>query len=115
MLNRNIGFQNPPLHKYAKRYTTEFRQYYPRLGRWLSVDPFFNNFPWQSSYVAFDNLPTLNVDPKGLAAESSGNGVEKEKELVTYNNKIKHKDGILKNEKTYNHTHVNSQKTGENI
>ncbi|MCO5259947.1 MAG: hypothetical protein M9916_07375 [Crocinitomicaceae bacterium] len=52
-------------------YTTEYRQYDPRLGRWLSIDPLFQNFPWQSPYVAFDNNPILLVDPNGLAA---GNG-----------------------------------------
>jgi len=38
-------------------YTTEFRQYDPRVGRWLSIDPLFANFPWQSPYVACDNNP----------------------------------------------------------
>jgi RHS repeat-associated protein len=49
-------------------YTTEFRQYDPRVSRWLSLDPLFANFPWQSPYVAFDNNPIINRDPKGLAA-----------------------------------------------
>ena len=50
-------------------YTTEFRQYDPRLGRWKSIDPLFQSFPWQSPYVAFDNNPIYYRDPKGLAAE----------------------------------------------
>jgi RHS repeat-associated protein len=50
-------------------YTTEFRQYDPRIGRWLSLDPLTASFPWQSPYVAFDNNPVLLKDPKGLAAE----------------------------------------------
>jgi RHS repeat-associated protein len=49
-------------------YTTEFRQYDPRLGRWLSIDPLFRSFPWQSPYVAFDNNPIRKVDPRGDAA-----------------------------------------------
>jgi RHS repeat-associated protein len=49
-------------------YTTEFRQYDPRLGRWLSLDPLASSFPWQSPYCAFDNNPVLLVDPSGLAA-----------------------------------------------
>jgi RHS repeat-associated protein len=52
-------------------YTTEFRQYDPRLGRWLSLDPLMMKFPWMSPYVAFDNNPVLYVDPYGL---ESGNG-----------------------------------------
>lgn len=54
-------------------YTTEFRQYDPRIGKWLSIDPLFSIFPWQSPYVAFDNNPILLRDPRGLAA-SKGDG-----------------------------------------
>jgi len=55
-------------------YTTEFRQYDPRLGEWLTIDPLFKEFPWQSPYVAFDNNPIYYKDPKGLAAEWNDNG-----------------------------------------
>lgn len=50
-------------------YTTYFRQYDARIGRWLSIDPKFNYFPWQSPYVAFDNNPIFKNDPKGDAAQ----------------------------------------------
>lgn len=50
-------------------YTTEFRQYDPRLGRWKSLDPLMAQFPWMSPYVAFNNNPILYVDPSGLASE----------------------------------------------
>jgi RHS repeat-associated protein len=53
-------------------YTTEFRQYDPRLGRWLSIDPMYAKFPWQSPYVAFDNNPIFYIDPKGLASQAKG-------------------------------------------
>ena len=46
-------------------YTTEFRQYDARLGRWTAVDPMANKFPWQSPYVAFDNDPILKIDVDG--------------------------------------------------
>ena len=46
-------------------YTTEFRQYDPRVARWLSIDPKSKKFPWQSPYVAFDNNPILFPDPTG--------------------------------------------------
>jgi RHS repeat-associated protein len=36
-------------------YTTEFRQYDPRLGRWMSLDPVFQ--PHQSPYNSMDNNP----------------------------------------------------------
>jgi RHS repeat-associated protein len=53
-------------------YTTEFRQYDPRLGRWLSLDPLMQQFPSMSPYVAFDDNPIYFTDPLGLAAEGSG-------------------------------------------
>ena len=53
-------------------YTTEFRQYDPRLGRWKSLDPLMAKFPWQSPYCAFDDNPVFYVDPYGLASEGGG-------------------------------------------
>jgi RHS repeat-associated protein len=53
-------------------YTTEFRQYDPRLGRWLSLDPLMSMFPDMSPYVAFDNNPILFIDPYGLASGTGG-------------------------------------------
>lgn len=52
-------------------YTTEFRQYDPRLGRWLSLDPLMASFPHVSPYVGFADNPVLFIDPYGL---SPGNG-----------------------------------------
>src|SRR5690554_6388138 len=57
-------------------YTTEFRQYDPRLGRWKSLDPLMASFPWQSPYVAFDNIPIFYTDPLGLSAEGGGEPVK---------------------------------------
>ena len=52
-------------------YTTQFRQYDPRLGRWKSVDPLAAQFPWQSPFCGMDNNPIALNDPLGL---STGNG-----------------------------------------
>jgi len=49
-------------------YTTPFRSYDPRLGRWLSLDPLASSFPWQSPYVAFDGNPIYYNDPAGASA-----------------------------------------------
>jgi RHS repeat-associated protein len=49
-------------------YTTEFRQYDPRLGRWLSLDPLVDDFPDMSPYCAFDNNPIYYQDALGEAA-----------------------------------------------
>jgi RHS repeat-associated protein len=50
-------------------YTTEFRQYDPRVGRWLSLDPLMNMFPDMSPYNSFANNPIYFTDPTGLAPQ----------------------------------------------
>ena len=47
----------------GNHYTTYFRQYDPRLGRWWSVDPVTH--PWESPYVAMHNNPIFFSDPRG--------------------------------------------------
>ncbi|MCR9171964.1 MAG: hypothetical protein NXI10_05705, partial [bacterium] len=47
-------------------YTTQFRQYDPRLGRWKSLDPLMAKYPDMSPYTAFNNNPVFFVDPQGL-------------------------------------------------
>lgn len=47
-------------------YTTEFRGYDSRLGRWKSLDPLMTKYPHQSAYGAFNNNPLYFVDPEGL-------------------------------------------------
>src|SRR5690554_7691971 len=44
-------------------YTTEFRQYDPRVGRWLSIDPKAN--AKESPYVSMSNNPIWFNDPLG--------------------------------------------------
>jgi RHS repeat-associated protein len=52
-------------------YTTEFRQLDPRVGRWLSLDPFMTKFPWQSPYCSMDNKPIFHTDPDGRSTETT--------------------------------------------
>ncbi|GAA0875182.1 hypothetical protein GCM10009118_15910 [Wandonia haliotis] len=54
-------------------YTTEFRQYDPRLGRWKSLDPLMSKFPHISPYVGFANNPVYYTDPYGLEPVNDGN------------------------------------------
>ena len=63
--------KDPEMKGDGNSYTTEFRQYDPRLGRWLSLDPLMQMFPSISPYVAFDNNPIFYTDPLGL---ESGTG-----------------------------------------
>ena len=63
-------------------YTTQFRQYDPRLGRWKSLDPLMAKFPHQSPYVAFDNNPIFYKDPKGKESEKSNTPKPKKAEKL---------------------------------
>ncbi|NVK63402.1 MAG: hypothetical protein HWE22_02395 [Flavobacteriales bacterium] len=53
-------------------YTTMFRQYDPRLGRWKSLDPLASKYPGASPFSAYNNNPIFFVDPLGLEGESFG-------------------------------------------
>ncbi len=46
-------------------YTTMFRQYDPRLGRWLSIDPETDQLIGRSPYEAMGNTPIWANDPNG--------------------------------------------------
>jgi len=61
--------KDPEVKGDGNSYTTEFRQYDPRLGRWLSLDPLMGKFPWMSPYVAFNNNPIFYTDPLGLEGD----------------------------------------------
>jgi len=50
-------------------YTTQFRQYDPRLGRWKSLDPLAGKFANMSPFNAFNNNPIFYTDPLGLEGE----------------------------------------------
>jgi RHS repeat-associated protein len=63
---------DPEVSGDGNSYTTEFRAYDPRLGRWKSLDPLMDQFPHQSGYVAFDNNPIYFVDPRGASATGGG-------------------------------------------
>jgi RHS repeat-associated protein len=73
-------------------YTTYFRQYDPRLGRWKSIDPVVH--PYQSSYAAFNNNPIFFIDPSG--AKGSGFLAKAGEKIKEVWNKITGKEGGLK-------------------
>ena len=58
--------KDPEMKGDGNSYTTEFRQYDPRLGRWLSLDPLMAQLEKWSPYVAFENNPVVYNDPLGL-------------------------------------------------
>jgi len=69
---------------HGNSYTTQFRQYDPRLGRWKSLDPLASEYPDQSPFAAFNNNPEYFIDPLGL--EGKGNGGKSKKEKGASNN-----------------------------
>ena len=64
-----FGFQGMQRDDDAKgignSYTTEFRQYDPRVGRWMSLDPLADKYPALSPFNSFLNNPIVFTDPKG--------------------------------------------------
>ena len=42
------------------------RIYDPRLGKFLSVDPLYREFPWNSTYAFSENEPIACIDLDGL-------------------------------------------------
>jgi len=66
-------------------YTTEFRQYDPRLGRWLSLDPLMVKYPGMSPYVAFNDNPVFFVDPLGLEGDPAPREEPRKKDYSSSN------------------------------
>lgn len=65
----SYGFQgmecNDDMYADDNAYNTDFRQYDPRVGRWLSVDPKADKYYDLTPYNAFLNNPENRTDAKG--------------------------------------------------
>jgi RHS repeat-associated protein len=55
----------------GETYSTEFRIFNSRIGRWLSIDPLESKFPDYSPYHAMNNNPIKIIDPEGLEGKNS--------------------------------------------
>lgn len=76
------------------------RMYDPRLGRMLSIDPEFKQYPFASPYMALGNNPIIFTDPHGSTL-TIANGVDREKtrallQKLTNDKVVIQKDGIVK-------------------
>jgi len=63
------GFNGKELDKEVSGTTTYdygFRIYSPSLGRFLSVDPLFKSYPWNSTYAFAENDVIRSIDLDGL-------------------------------------------------
>lgn len=78
-------------------YTTEYRQYDPRLGRWLCIDPMASLRISLNPYNSMSNNPISRIDPKGNIDD----------------NYTIHEDGKIQvektNDKTDNFKYVNNE------
>ena len=76
-------------------YTTEFRQYDARLGRWLRTDPMANKRAEWTPYNFCRNNPILNTDPTGaLDGEYELTHDKKGNEVKTKISDLGDKEGI---------------------
>lgn len=50
----------------GKSYDYGFRIYNPRIGKFLSVDPLFQSYPWYTPYQFAGNKPIVAIDMDGL-------------------------------------------------
>ena len=66
-------------------YTTEYRLYDARVGRWLSVDPLFEKYVGMSPYNYCMLNPVMMVDPDGRKVDISG---LTEEQATIYNDNI---------------------------
>jgi RHS repeat-associated protein len=55
----------------GNQYDYGFRIYNPRIGRFLSVDPLFQSYPWFTPYQFSGNDPIRNIDIDGLEGGSA--------------------------------------------
>jgi RHS repeat-associated protein len=49
----------------GNQYSTHYRQYDPRLGRWTSLDPKKSKYPFMSPYSGMGNNPMKIIDENG--------------------------------------------------
>lgn len=75
--------------------------YDPRLGRWMSIDPEFKQYPFMSPFSAFGNNPLYFVDPGGETLRVAGDAKVREAtrallQKLTNDKVIIQKDGLVK-------------------
>jgi RHS repeat-associated protein len=78
------------------------RVYDPRVGRFLSLDPLINKYPWYSPYQFAGNKPIWSVDLDGEEEKRSNKGIVLHSGL-TILNVLNKKDVYQFNQFKYNH------------
>jgi RHS repeat-associated protein len=81
-----LGFQGQEHDDEVKgegnSYKTEFRQYDPRIVKWLSLDPLAAKYPSMSPYIAYGNNPILFIDSDGDSLKLHGTKAEQKSTLA---------------------------------
>lgn len=72
------------------------RIYDPRLGRFLSVDPLTDDYPWFTPYQFAGNMPTWAIDIDGMEGDKSPNGTVDKTESEEEKNKGKAVKSLVK-------------------
>ncbi|MEZ5014197.1 MAG: RHS repeat-associated core domain-containing protein [Chitinophagales bacterium] len=67
---------DPETYGAGNIYDYGFRIYNPRLGKFLTIDPLFGNYPWFSPYHFAGNSPILNIDLDGKENEATQPGTQ---------------------------------------
>jgi RHS repeat-associated protein len=67
----------------GNEYDYGMRIYNPRIGRFLSVDPLSESYPWYSPYQYAGNSPIANVDIDGGEPKPSTNGTYEGQSMTT--------------------------------
>jgi RHS repeat-associated protein len=88
-------------------YDYGFRIYNPNLGKFLSVDPLFQTYPWLTPYQFAGNGPILNIDVDGLENEST------QKNIVPNQTETTQKDNTNQQNTTLNTAIVKAAQTGK--
>jgi len=77
------------------QYDYGFRIYDPRIGKFLSVDPLFQSYPWYTPYQYAGNSPILHIDLDGEEELVWILSKEAEKLIFGTNHLQKYEDGIV--------------------
>ena len=78
-----IGFTGQERDEESRFIVMGVRQYDPKTGRFLSIDPFFEKFPSQSPYQYAYNNPISFKDPTGFEPESEKGGEDRMQWSIT--------------------------------
>jgi RHS repeat-associated protein len=107
--NYRFGFNGMEKDRKGE-YTTEYRQYDARIGRWKSVDALAQKYPGLSPFIFANNNPISIVDPSGLSGETPVVSAEVVwKDYLKHNQTYTNEDGSYNREAMFSDNLINEQ------